>query len=326
MASSSAAWVFGGVRLISSARIICAKIGPCTKRNEREPWSSSRISVPVMSAGIRSGVNWIRLKLRSRICAIVLTSSVFANPGTPVIRQWPPQNIAINTSSTTSSCPTITLRSSVRIFRRLLATFSARPSTAAPVVCMWLRLSSVSQGINHFVDQHLVGLRGPLQVTGILLRVRPLNAVAHVGVPVNQHHWAALVIEDAAQMRREAALLPGAPAQERSETGNLRILVDAVETRVDRMRRRNLHDLAIRKHPLQLLFRQLPFVRAVKIVKRQRAAAQQELAQNRHLGVLQLQVAGLDNVDPGIVPELWILECQDDWLADVDRGDGLDAP
>ena len=65
MASSSAAWVLGGVRLISSARTMLAKIGPCTNRNARRPvvWSSSRTSVPVMSDGIRSGVNWMRLKL-----------------------------------------------------------------------------------------------------------------------------------------------------------------------------------------------------------------------------------------------------------------------
>ena len=34
-----------------------------------------------MSAGIRSGVNWMRLKLRSRISASVRTSSVLARPG-----------------------------------------------------------------------------------------------------------------------------------------------------------------------------------------------------------------------------------------------------
>ena len=34
-----------------------------------------------MSAGIRSGVNWMRLNDRSRICATVLMSSVLARPG-----------------------------------------------------------------------------------------------------------------------------------------------------------------------------------------------------------------------------------------------------
>src|SRR5688572_14394796 len=164
-----------------------------------------------MSAGIRSGVNWLRLKLKSRICDSVLTSSVFARPGTPVIRQWPPQNSAINTSSTTSSCPTMTLRSSARIFWRPAATFSASPSTATPVVFIQ---PSMRQGIDHFVDEHLVGLRGPLDVALVLLRVRPLHTVAHVGVPIDQHHRPAGIVEDGAEVCGEAALLPRAPAQE----------------------------------------------------------------------------------------------------------------
>ena len=63
MASSRAACVLGGVRLISSARMTLANIGPCRNRNSRWPVErfSSMTSVPVMSAGIRSGVNWMRL-------------------------------------------------------------------------------------------------------------------------------------------------------------------------------------------------------------------------------------------------------------------------
>ena len=53
------------------------------------------MSVPVMSEGMRSGVNWMRLKLSPSVCAIVRTISVFAVPGIPVIRQWPPTNSAI---------------------------------------------------------------------------------------------------------------------------------------------------------------------------------------------------------------------------------------
>ena len=70
------------------------------------------MSVPVMSEGIRSGVNWMRLNTRPSVCASVRTSSVLAVPGKPVIRQWPPTNSAIITCSITSSCPTITLRTS----------------------------------------------------------------------------------------------------------------------------------------------------------------------------------------------------------------------
>ena len=49
-----------------------------------------------MSEGIRSGVNWMRLKLMSRIRASVLTISVLARPGTPSSRQWPRVKMAAN--------------------------------------------------------------------------------------------------------------------------------------------------------------------------------------------------------------------------------------
>ena len=68
IACSSAAWVLGGVRLISSASRMLVKIGPSTKRKSRRPCSSSsKTFVPVMSEGIRSGVNWMRLNWMSRI-------------------------------------------------------------------------------------------------------------------------------------------------------------------------------------------------------------------------------------------------------------------
>ncbi len=116
IASSSAACVFGGVRLISSASTTFAKTGPGTKRNSRVPedLSSDSTSVPVMSAGIRSGVNWTRLNDRSSASASVRTISVLARPGTPSSRQWPPANSATSSSSITAACPTITFPSSSR--------------------------------------------------------------------------------------------------------------------------------------------------------------------------------------------------------------------
>ena len=65
IASSIAACVFGGARLISSASTMLAKTGPWTNWNSRRPSAPSwRMSVPVMSIGIRSGVNWMRLNLQ----------------------------------------------------------------------------------------------------------------------------------------------------------------------------------------------------------------------------------------------------------------------
>ena len=79
IASSSAAWVFGGARLISSASRRLVKIGPGRKRKSASRWF--QIDEPVTSAGIRSGVNWIRLKPVLVTCAKERAVSVFASPG-----------------------------------------------------------------------------------------------------------------------------------------------------------------------------------------------------------------------------------------------------
>jgi len=91
------------------------KIGPLMNLKTRlpVPMSSSRISVPVMSLGMRSGVNWMREYSRLTIFDSVEMRSVLANPGTPTSRQLPPENRAMSSSDTTSCCPTMTLASSV---------------------------------------------------------------------------------------------------------------------------------------------------------------------------------------------------------------------
>ena len=63
--------------------------------------------MPVMSLGIRSGVNWMRLKSSESDCASECTISVLASPGTPSRMQWPRAKTAIRSCSTTSSWPTI---------------------------------------------------------------------------------------------------------------------------------------------------------------------------------------------------------------------------
>ena len=68
----------------------------------------------MMSDGIKSGVNWIRLYVISTAFAIVVIINVLASPGTPISRAWLRLNIAISTFFTTSSCPTITFAISSR--------------------------------------------------------------------------------------------------------------------------------------------------------------------------------------------------------------------
>src|SRR5262245_44136861 len=345
--------------------MICAKIGPLTNRRRRIPCSSSRISVPVMSDGIRSGVNWIRLNSRSRMSASVLISSVLASPGTPVMRQWPPVNSAISTCSTTSSWPTMTLRSSARMRSRPSATFSAltvatwskgecsafesmksevrstkyevrrvrslKPAVQRPNFVFLLLTSyfvlrtSVSKRVYDFVNPHPIGQSRVFDVAGILLGVRPLPAVAHVGVPVDEHHRAAAVVENRPEVGHHAAFFPAAALEERAEAGDLRVGVDLVEAAEHRVVLRHLDHLAVGEEPLHLAREVVPVDRTVEVVEVGRAAAQQEFAQDRQVAVEHLQVPRLDEVDPGILEQARIVERHDDRILDLNRGRGLDA-
>ena len=87
-----------------------ANSGPGRNRSSKVPVAGffSMKSVPVMSAGIRSGVNWMRLNSSDRHRDRVLIMSVFARPGTPSSMQWPRAKRAIRSSSITWSWPTMT--------------------------------------------------------------------------------------------------------------------------------------------------------------------------------------------------------------------------
>src|SRR5580693_3301660 len=112
IACSSAAWVFGGVRLISSASSSWVKIGPLV-RMKVLVWKLNRL-VPITSPGIRSGVNWMRPNCSASPPANARVIKVLAVPGTPSSRMWPPTRRLVSRRSMTSSCPTTALRTSAR--------------------------------------------------------------------------------------------------------------------------------------------------------------------------------------------------------------------
>ena len=87
IASSSAAWVLGVARLISSARKICAKIGP--GRNSNSVVFGLKIEAPVMSVGSKSGVHCTRLNDAPTLLARARASIVLATPGTSSSRMCP---------------------------------------------------------------------------------------------------------------------------------------------------------------------------------------------------------------------------------------------
>ena len=76
--------------------------------------------------------------------AIVLMSSVFARPGTPVMIECPPTRREVNTCSTTLSCPTISLRISPRIFSWAFFSFS-RTATSVSTVSRLVETAAASE-------------------------------------------------------------------------------------------------------------------------------------------------------------------------------------
>ena len=116
-----------------------AKIGPGANTICRRPVAASSLmmSVPVMSDGIRSGVNWMRLNLSSSTRASVWIRSVFARPGHADDQAVAADEQRQQHLPTTSSWPTMIFLSSVTIrFRPSFilsasATSSAASSTAA---------------------------------------------------------------------------------------------------------------------------------------------------------------------------------------------------
>ncbi len=79
IASSSAAWVLAGARFTSSPSTRWPNTGP--GRNENSAAAASNTVAPVMSAGSRSGVNWMRENVRPVTGASDRAVSVLATPG-----------------------------------------------------------------------------------------------------------------------------------------------------------------------------------------------------------------------------------------------------
>ncbi len=113
IASSRAACVLGGVRLISSASSSSQKIGPRVRVNWLV-WKLNRFD-PRISPGSRSGVNWMRPNSRPVAWAKQLARKVLAVPGGPSSSTWPCATSAISKCSIVSSIPTMALPTSLRI-------------------------------------------------------------------------------------------------------------------------------------------------------------------------------------------------------------------
>src|SRR4051812_3986825 len=326
MASSSADCVLGGVRLISSASTMWLKTGPGTKTRCRRPvcGSSWMMSVPVMSEGMRSGVNWMRENLRSSTWARVCTIRVLARPGTPVMMLLPPTKSEISTCSMMSSWPTMSLRSSRRMrsrpcFMRSASSTSSEPAGSISMrsVVMGLLAVSVCHAVDDVVDAQLVGLVA--EVDGRVVGVRPFPVLAHILVVVRDDHESlagVVVLEDADVVRPR-------PAEVRVREGAR--VVDPEEGVEDRMIVVDVEKAAARQHLLHLL-REVRPVRPHEVVEDEEAALEQVGAQSGRLLVGQGPEARLAHVGHGVLEELGIVEGQDvaALLVRIERGQLLE--
>ena len=147
IASRRPDWVLAGARLISSARRRSVKIGPLRRTNEL--LAKLNTLVPMMSDGIRSGVNWMRLNAHPTALDNALTVRVFAVPGTPSSMAWPPLRKAHRVRSSASSCPTTAFDISWRMaVKMLVSTPSSRSGQFFPILyCRFRSASSLSPSV-----------------------------------------------------------------------------------------------------------------------------------------------------------------------------------
>ena len=141
IASSNADCVFGLARFTSSASTSSAKIGPRRNSMRRRvvPGSSIKTFVPVISAGMTSGVNCTRENRRPVASASERISNVLPSPGTPSRSMCPSAKRHVNVRSTTSCCPTMRLPTSVRSRRN-----NMRKSSACRRACEASSMSALS--------------------------------------------------------------------------------------------------------------------------------------------------------------------------------------
>ncbi len=170
MASSSADWVLGVARLISSDRRTLVKIGP--GRNSNVPCFWSRIDDPVMSPGSMSGVHWTRFEVALMDWAMARASIDLPVPGTSSNRMWPSQRMATMARRTTSVLPLITVSMlstmASKAVEKAMASMSMAsdpPCTARTSASLWsIRLSMVMTRRPRRTDQNVEGTfprRGP---------------------------------------------------------------------------------------------------------------------------------------------------------------------
>src|SRR5687768_2754649 len=260
-------------------------------------------SVPVMSDGMRSGVNWMRENLRSSACAMVWMSSVFASPGTPTMRQLPPAKSAVSTCSITASCPMIRLRSSVTMwsrpcFRREARSVSVFVETSGDASDVMRFEPLSSHPINDVVDGQLVGVIRDVHWPPPV--ARPLHVVADVIVVIDHHHQrlpGIVVLVDAKKLGGEIRVVRVLHVERRNPEEDVE----------DGMRDGETVDARLRKHATNLRLEVRPLA-AHEVVDDEEPAFLQILSQSFDFRVRRVPVPRLRQVRDRVAEQRRIVE------------------
>src|SRR6059036_2848517 len=100
---------------------------------------------------------------------------------------------------------------------------------------------SMAHGINNRIDPYLVGIRGVLR--RVARQVCPLPGVSQVGIPVDDYHQPAVLVEYPATVWDESVLFIGYLVVQRiPNVGHLQELRDIIKTMKERMAQRDFLD------------------------------------------------------------------------------------
>src|ERR1019366_6392779 len=133
------------------------------------------------------------------------TSRVFARPGAPVMRQWPPESSAIMICSMTACRPTMSFSAVSRSAAKTLATLVGG-TVEGGVLMGFSAMRSVRHQVKDDVDAKWVGNLFGKRVEIVAILALALPPVTHVAVVDHDDHDSLLVVEPGAEMHVVRAL------------------------------------------------------------------------------------------------------------------------
>ena len=163
----------------------------------------------------------------------------------------------------------------------------------------------MGHAIDDEIDSDFKGIGREFErVIGI---VRPLPRVSKVGIPVDQNHQAAVVVEDATHVGYDAVILVGrttvlrAPAL--ANVGHLYDAIDVVKHMKHGMFRRHLDDRTVGENQLHLRQELIPGPAAPEVVDNQETAGQQVISQRQRFRLGQRHRTDFDGVEQWKLPQ-----------------------